>query len=283
MLTEPKPFEQAVASIRGRRRLPTLLGSRDLSRLGPAIRNRALVLARVTEAEVLDKVDRSILRLVSGVSTGPGDYTNPAVIRTELKQLLAEIDYQPDPERVGTISDLRTDARLNLIIDTESKLAQGRGQYAQASDPDSIAVFPAAELVRVESRRTPRGFVRRKGALVEVEPDYWKKRWEANGGQLYDGRMIARLDDPVWEAINRFGLPHPPFDFNSGMGTRLIKRSEALRLGVIDRGDVVTPAPQDTPEAMASVPAPEVGSQFTTALQQVGFTLRSGMLSLTGA
>jgi hypothetical protein len=283
MLTEPKPFEQAVASIRGRRRLPTLLGSRDLSRLGPAIRNRALVLARVTEAEVLDKVDRSILRLVSGASTGPGDYTNPAVIRTELKQLLSEIDYQPDPERVGTISDLRTDARLNLIIDTESKLAQGRGQYAQASDPDSLAVFPAAELVRVESRRTPRGFVRRKEVLVEVEPDHWKRRWQSNGGQLFEGRMIARLDDPVWEKISRFGLPHAPFDFNSGMGTKLIKRSEALRLGVIERGDLVTPAPQETPEQLASVPAPEVGSQFSAVLQQIGFSLRDGMLSLLRA
>jgi hypothetical protein len=280
MLTEPKPFEQAVAAIRGRRRLPTLLGSRDLSRLGPAIRSRALVLARVTEAEVLDHFDRGIQKLVAGVSSGPGQYTNPATIRAQAKQLLAEIDYRPDPERVGTISDLRTDARLNLIIETESKLAQGRGQYAQAMDPDSLALFPCAELIRVESRETPRGYVRRKGELIEVEREYWKKRWLANGGQVFEDRMIARLDDPVWIQINRFGLPHPPFDFRSGMGTRLIRRSEAVRLGVIQKGEVVTQAFRESPEALESVPAPSIGTKFLEALKAIGFGLRDGLLSI---
>lgn len=280
MLTEPKPFEEAVASIRGRRRLPTLLGSRDLEKLGPVLRRRALALARVSQVEILNRLDIRLKRLVSGASTGPGDYTNPAAIRGELKQLIAEVDYMPDPERVGTISDLRTDQRLNLIIDTESKLAQGRGQYAQASDPDSIAVFPCAELVRVESRRTPRGFVRRKDQLIEVEPEYWRRRWLVAGGQIYDDRMIARLDDPVWEKLSRFGLPHPPFDFNSGMGTKLIKRSEALRLGVIQKGDIVAPLPQETPADIAGVPIPEVGPQFLDTLQRIGFQISNGLLSM---
>lgn len=282
MLSEPKPFEQAVASIRGRRRLPTALGHADLQRLGPALRRRALILARVTEVEILDKVDRSLQRLVAGASTGPGDYTNPATIRAELKQLLAGLDYQPDPERVGTISDLRTDARLNLIIDTEAKMAAGRGQYIQANDPDSLAVFPAQELVRVESREVPRGYERRKGAIVAREPDYWPKRWQSVGGEMYDGRMIARIDDPVWARLSRFGLPHPPFDFNSGMGTRLVKRSEAIRLGVIQHGELIAsdPSAAATPADMESVPAPQVGGQFIQALERVGFALRDGLLSL---
>jgi len=280
MLSEPKPFEEAVAALRGRRRLPTALGHAELSRIGPALRRRALILARVAQVEILDKVDRSMQRLVSGASTGAGDYTNPATIRAELKQLLAEIDYQPEPDRVGTISDLRTDQRLNLIIDTESKLAAGRGQYAQATDPDSLAVFPCQELIRVESREVPRGYERRKGQIIAREPDYWPKRWQAAGGQMHDGRMIARVDDPVWAKLSRFGLPHPPFDFNSGMGIQLVRRSEAIRLGVIQKGDVVVASPAESADAIASAPAPAVGTQFLSALEQVGFTLREGLLTL---
>lgn len=280
MLSEPKPFEEAVASIRGRRRLPTALGHADLQRLGPALRRRALILARVTEVEILDKVDRSLKRLVSGVSTGAGDYTNPTKIRAELKELISGLDYQPEPDRVGTISDLRTDARLNLIIDTERKMASGRGQYIQANDPDSLAIFPCQELVRVESREVPRGYERRKGAIVAREPDYWPKRWQAAGGEIFEGRMIARIDDPVWTKLSRFGLPHPPFDFNSGMGTRLVKRSEALRLGVIEKGEVVAPSVESDFAEVQAMPAPDVGSQFLSALEQIGFSVRDGLLGL---
>lgn len=280
MLSQPRPFAEAVASIQGRRLLPTALGHADLEQLGQAMRRRALVLARVVQAEVLDKVDRDIRRMVAGVSSGPGDYTNPATIRTGLKQLLAEIEYRPDADRVGTISDLRTDQRLNLIIETEAKLARGRGQFAQANDPDSLAIFPCAELVRVEQRDTPRGFVRRKGQLVQVESDHWRRRWREAGGETYEGRMIARLDDPVWTGISRFGLPHPPFDFNSGMGTQLVRRSEAIRLGVIEPGDVVPSQPGESPDEIASVPVPTVGEPFLQALQQSGYTIARGLLTV---
>lgn len=238
------------------------------------------MLARVSEAAILDKVDRSIQRMVAGVSSGPGDYTNPATIRAELKQLLAELDYRPEADRVGTISDLRTDHRLNLIIETEGKLARGRGQFAQANDPDSLDIFPCAELVRVEQRDTPRGFVRRKGQLVQVESNHWRRRWNEAGGEIYDGRMIARLDSPVWEQLSRFGLPHPPFDFNSGMGTQLVRRSEAVRLGVIEAQEIVPPAQESPLDDLAAVPMPAVGEQFLQALQQVGFTISKGLLTL---
>ena len=45
--------------------------------------------------------------------------------------------------------------------------------------------------------------------------------------------MIALINDPIWEAISRFGLPYPPFDFNSGMGVAGVSRSDAIKLGVI--------------------------------------------------
>lgn len=283
MLSEPKPFEEAVAAIRGRRLLPTSLGHAELQRLGPALRRRALALAGVMQVEILDKVQRDALRLVSGASRGPGDYANPATMRAGIKEMLAGLDYQPAPDRVGTISDLRTDARLNLIIDMESKLAAGRGQYIQANDPDSLRIFPCQELIRVESREVPRGYERRKEGLVVRDAEYWKTRWKSVGGQIYDGRMIARLDDPVWARLSTFGLPYPPFDFNSGMGTRLVRRSESISLGVIQNGDVVVSATGGGTrlvDEIESVPVPNVDQAFLDLLLLAGFRIEDGMLTL---
>lgn len=264
-----KPFSEALSAIRGRARLPTQLGHAELEQRLPAIlRRRALVLARVSQAEILDRVDRDVQRLVAGVSSGPGDYANPASVRTGWKELLDSINYLPEAGREGTISDLRTDARLNLVIDTETKLARGYGQWVQQNDPDAILVYPCLELIRTEPRRTPRGFIRRQDQLIEIERNYWQRRWREAGGQLYDDRMIAPVSDPVWEALSRFGVPHPPFDFNSGMGTRRIGRREAERLGVIEPGERV---PLQTPEEF---PAPFLAQ----ALQSLGLTLADGLL-----
>ena len=60
----------------------------------------------------------------------------------------------------------------------------------------------------------------------------WRERWKESGGKLYDGRMIALRNDPIWRKISRFGSPVPPFDFNSGMGLEEVNRFEAEALGV---------------------------------------------------
>ena len=44
---------------------------------------------------------------------------------------------------------------------------------------------------------------------------------------MAQGDMIAGVNNPIWARISRFGLPYPPFDFNSGMGVKLIPRKEA--------------------------------------------------------
>ena len=146
------------------------------------------------------------------------------------------------------------------------------------ADPDAILVYPCLELIRTEPRRTPRGFIRRQDQLIEIERNYWQRRWREAGGQIYEDRMIAPVSDPVWEALSRFGVPHPPFDFNSGMGTRRIGRREAERLGVIEPGERVPP---QTPEEFpAQVPAPELSPFLSQALQSLGLRLADGLLSV---
>jgi len=71
------------------------------------------------------------------------------------------------------------------------------------------------------------------------------------GGSLSEGgRMVARMDDDVWDKLgdrsifaDGLGNPYPPFAFNSGMGVKAVSRDEAMKLDVIDRDTQVEPDP----------------------------------------
>lgn len=230
------PFSESAERELLRTLLPTDLNTEQLAQISSQLRERALFSARVTNAEFLDKLQEQLTQLATGVSPGPGEYMNQPTARTELKDLLESIDYQPEPGKEGTIEDLSSDSRLNLILDTNERMAIGYGQYAEGQDRDIIDSWPAMELIRIYDRKEPRD---------------WPQRWADAGGEFYEGdsdypegRMIARKDDSIWKEISRFDLPYPPFDFNSGMGLIDISRDEAIELGIITEDDTITPEPR---------------------------------------
>lgn len=235
LFSSPIPFREALQSRAVRSILPTVLSSAELSQVAVALRERAVFSARVIITELLDGVDRG----VSGILQGKVSPDLPTVdlpsVRLELKEILKSVDYRPAAEDVGTLKDLRTDARLNLILETNTKMAQGYGQWEQGQDDAVLDEWPCQELVRAEDR---------------VERRNWYERWRGAGGTIYpgtprglplvqgaamEGRCIARKDAPIWSAISRFGQPYPPFDFNSGVDVRDVSRAEAMELGIIDR------------------------------------------------
>lgn len=113
-----------------------------------------------------------------------------------------------------------TRRRAALIVDTNAGLAAGCVRHLADSSPGAQMAFPAKELFRAPQSNP-------------AMPRKWHERWRENGGTIYNNRMIALVDDPVWVAISRFGLPYPPFDFNSGMITRPLSREECIGLGII--------------------------------------------------
>lgn len=229
IFTQPIPFADAVKYVRRKQLLPTNLSSEQLMTIAPDLRERALFSARVENANILQGIQDRVEQLVTGLSPGPGQYSNPATERLEMKNLLDELDYRPAVGDEGTIKDLRTDRRLNLILDTQEKMATGYGQYLQSTDADIVDLWPCWELVRVEDRKEKRN---------------WQERWVRAGGRLSGAghdRMIARKDDGIWQRISAFGLPQPPFDFGSGMGVEDVDRDTAIELGVIRPSDRVQP------------------------------------------
>ena len=272
--SQPMEYADALAFARQRGVLPTTLTSDELQALPAEIRRSAFFSSQVTEAGLLQDMQDQLGELTRGVSDGPGLGLDQPTVRLKLKQIIARSGYQPAAGRQGTISDLRTDARLNLIIETQQRLAQGYGQFQRANSGGARLAFPAQELVRLYQRRVPRGFEEIKGRIVERNPKYWLDRWQAAGGEVYDGRMIALKDSPVWEGISRFGTPWPPFDFNSGMGVKNVGRRECLRLGLIEPDQKIEdPRPQYAlDDGMAAS-----GNFDASILQRLQDSLKNGL------
>lgn len=237
LFTEPIPFEEALASRKVKALLPTTLSSKELREIAPELRERAMFSARTSNAFYLQQIDDTLESLLNpkqvlreGADQTITEGFNLATARVELKDALDSISYQPEEGNEGTIKDLRSDARLNLVLQTNANMAAGYGQWAQMQEEDILDEFPAQELYRAEGRKVPRE---------------WLDRWEESGGQLFDDRMIALVNDPIWDKLGDYedglGNPYPPFAFNSGMDVRPIDRTEAESLGLIKPNEKVVP------------------------------------------
>ncbi len=210
--------------------LPTSLGTAEIRAMIAAdVRARSVVSARTTSAVHLAAIKFAIDELAAG-------NTNHADARWYIKEMLKNLGYTPEggfpedgpgtvpPAMRGSLQDLSSDRRINLIIETQLALVRGRAQQLRGMREEVLAQFPAWELVRIHPREVPRD---------------WPGRWVIAGGTLYDGRMIAFKADPVWGELGSAGnfddaldVDFPPFAFQSGMGWRPVDAAECRALGV---------------------------------------------------
>lgn len=237
IFARPVPFKDAVGLLQKKELMPTTAGSAELKKLSADITRRAAFSAKVTNTGFLQRAYDLVERLVNPTAAGAarGTYMDKATFRLELKNFLQSIGYSADEGKTGTIQDLASDGRLNLIADMNTQLAQGYGQFLQAQDTQVLDAFPAQELYRA-------------GNFFSKHQRDWPAKWRAAGGSFYGGgRMIALKDDEIWSlsldegGFNRFGNPYPPFDYNSGMRVKPVSRDEAEGFGLIARAEKVEP------------------------------------------
>lgn len=219
----------ALRAAQRRRLLPTSLGTAELRELGEEILAGSVFTARGTNAVFVSRIKEVVDLLAAGE-------INEATARLVLLDTLRAIGYTPEggfpdapagsvpPALAGTLQDLSSKRRLDLIVETQRGLMIGAGQQMRGSDPDRLRQFPAWELVRQLSVAVPRD---------------WQARWMIAGGTLSDGRMVALKGHPVWGELGSYGnfedalgVDHPPFAFNSGMGWEEISDDEAEALGL---------------------------------------------------
>lgn len=240
LFEKPLPYREALDSHEVRSVLATTGRTRELQQLEPDIKRRAIFSATVDVVKPLQKLSDGVRDILDGK-------IDQASVRLGMKQLWEQLGFQPDPEKVGGLEDVTSTARINLQIETNVQTAQGYGHFTQGQDPAILDEWPAQELFRATQ---PAGKSRD-----------WAERWAAAGGSFFDGRMIARKDDEVWQRLgdpelfdDGLGNPYPPFAFNSGMDVRDIARDEAVELGVISADEQVEPDPVDLNADLQATP-----------------------------
>jgi hypothetical protein len=234
--TTPMSLPDAVARLEKKTAVGSRLDSRQWAELELGLRDRAFFSAGVENVSVLAEMQSRIKDALALAERSKGEATmDKSRFVSEMRGLLGAA-----PGDTKDLQDITSGKRLGLIYDFQKEDAMEYGRFLAGQDPDVLDAFPAQELIRVESRQSPRD---------------WSARWADAGGKFYDGRMIARKDDPIWRAISRFGRPWPPFDFGSGMGLEDIDREEAEALGVIAPEDSIAPQASDFNAGLeASIP-----------------------------
>lgn len=221
LFATPQPFRQALDAVAVRTKLPTALTSAEMQRRVEAeVRERALFSARVTQAEILDGLEAAVRAVLEGEMTLSG-------AARELQRLIRSLGYEPEAGARGGLTDLGSDPRVNLMVEQNVASAAGYGRWAQGQDEAILDEWPAEEFLRLFPRKVPR--------------TDWPERFNGAGGEEREGRMVALKNSGVWPRLSRFGVPYPPFDFNSGMGLRDVTRDEAERLGLLTPQEHVQP------------------------------------------
>ena len=278
----------ALLSAMDRGILPTWMGTAELDELEAALKERAIFSARTTNAVYLEGLKERIGRLLAEGYEG-----DQAQIRLELKQILALLGYDPEtgfpgdadldipPAVAGSLQDLSSDKRINLILDTQLELMAGKGQEQRGLSEAALDLFPAWELVRVKDARVPRD---------------WFARFKQAGGRLLedaDGRkrLVAHKLDEVWSVLgdraifrDALGVTHPPFAFGSGMAWDAIEADEWQALsGTANR----EPRTANLPANVIRFPSAQISTDglSKTTLERLSKTLKNaeqkdGILSL---
>lgn len=262
LFDRPTPISDALRSVQARAVLPLALSSAEISgQIHAQIVDAAFVSARTTYAGYLADVKREIETLVQPGTT-TATRTNPLEVRARMRQRLRELGYEPDPDKRGGLQDLSSDRRLDLIIRTQEGMAHGYGHWRSGQDPAILAAYPADEFYRREERDEKRDWLQRWiAARAETAA-----AGETTASTIAGPPFGALKNDPIWIRLSAFGHPYPPFDFNSGMAVRDIRRDRAVALGVMGPDDK-PPRPRADPLARPLlVPASALDAAMQDAL-----------------
>ncbi|NCC53397.1 MAG: hypothetical protein EOM20_19595 [Spartobacteria bacterium] len=254
-VSNPISFKEATRLIESKGLMPTTASSRELEQLNADITERAFFSAKVSDADILAEAKKRITKIVDPVNRKPGEYMDKGRFEEEMREYLKSIGYTPEKGKEGSLQDLSSTRRLELIAEMNTAEARGYGQFIQANDPAVLSAFPAQELYRLKYRKEPRD---------------WIQRWLDKGGTLYNGRMIALKTSPIWTTLSRFGRPYPPFDFQSGMWIKPVNRTTAIKAGLIDEKTELKPQKrtlnQDLQASTKTMP-PELVQRLSNSLE----------------
>jgi len=256
LIDQPLPFVEAVKALAQKKLMPTSLDSAGIRALDSGVRRQSFFSAKTTNEYLLQLYKDRIGGMINPVRVEGQATTefSPAYVRLAVKNLLQEVGYAPNPDEAGTLTDLSSDARINLVLRTNKQLAQGEGWWVQGQNAAVLDQWPAQELFRAESRAKERDWLSRWRMAGDSTDDPIGTGWTITT----DGRMIALKNHDIWNWIgsselfdDALDVIWPPFAFNSGMDVRDVDRAEAELIGLMKKGDAA-PEPMNIVDAIKS-------------------------------
>jgi hypothetical protein len=206
-------FNQAFQSFSRRENLPAALTSEEWSTVPSEIRERAFFMSRVTDAEILQRFRAGVEEVLRG---DKGIVT----VEKEISFWLRDRGYKPPEGKAGSLQDLSSLKRIMVVLRTNIEMARGHANWVRMQT--SIRAFPCRRFIRISAR---------------MEPRDWESRWNDAKAEtsaipgVHPTEKVALVNHPIWNALSRFDQPYSPYDFGSGMGDKLVSRTEALKLG----------------------------------------------------
>lgn len=251
---EPIEFREAVRQLAKKKVMPTSLTSAQLAQINRAILRNSVTSAQTTIEGLLDRYKSGIDSIINpeqAVRIGEEGTTtegfNPATLRIFIKDYLRSISYQAPAGKEGTLEDLSSNARIDLVVKTGVQTQLGAGRFIQQNaDADVVDLWPALEFVRFEDRKEPRDWDGPNGLWL----DACRRAEDEDAIRVYGetGRMCALKSSDVWDELGDpdyvdggMGNPYPPFAFGSGMWTEEMSRDEAEEVGLLDKGEKAEP------------------------------------------
>ena len=112
-----------------------LVDTAGWSKVQAGLRDRAFFSSQVTEAKILHAMRQNVAELVAGGKS-------PSEVRRDLRAYLYSIGYDAGENR-GTIKDLMTKSRLDVMMKTNADQAKGYASHLRATTTGAILAFPA--------------------------------------------------------------------------------------------------------------------------------------------
>lgn len=228
---KPLTFAEAQAALGERHPVTSTLNSAKWADVPVGLRQRAFFSSEVENVRFLQRAQDFLGNFLAGTREENGALK--AGGRAQFVKQMMEFAVQEgmgplDPREAGTIKDIRSQRRLELIFDTNVEQAQQFGYWKQGQDADVLDAFPAQRFIRERTVAKPRKY--HEAALNEVR---------------------LKSDLPFWLALNPdFDVPWGPWGFGSGCGVEDVDREEAEALGLLAPGEDATPVEKEVNEGL---------------------------------